>query len=224
VTAARAPLDRAHVLTSAIAAADESGLDALSMRALAARLGVVPMALYKHVADKDDLIGGMIDTLVAAYPAPPAESTWDDRVRSRVAGARAAVRAHPWLPSAIESRTTPTLSVLAHMDAVAGDLRSGGLSVDLTHYAMHALGSRIWGFSPEAFSGAPAADAGADPAAQAALAQRFPNVVAIALDAATRNPTGACAPDAEFDFTLDLLLGGFARLATADWSSTGATD
>ena len=71
----RPRLDRAKVLAEAISLADAEGLDALSMRALATRMGVVPMALYKHVADKDDLIGGMVDAVlryVAADEVPPA--------------------------------------------------------------------------------------------------------------------------------------------------------
>jgi AcrR family transcriptional regulator len=214
----RDPLDRARVLAAAVAFADDRGLEPLSMRALAAELGVVPMALYKHVADKNDLVGGMIDLVVAGYVAPGQGLAWRDALRARIAAARASLARHPWLRAAVASRTRPTPIVLAHQNALAGDLIDGGFSVDLAHHALHALGDRIWGFSPEAFTGAPPA---ALPSAEevAYLSQHFPHVVAIAQDAGIRSGLGACNDDAEFDFTLDLLLDAFARLHAAGWES-----
>jgi hypothetical protein len=115
------------------------------------------------------------------------------------------------------------------MDAVAGELAAGGLSYDLVHHAMHALGHRIWGFSPEAFSSpaapsappppTPAPPTGEQEAMMAAMAQRFPHIAAIALDAVARSPLGACDEQFEFEFTLDLLLEAVARLHAAGWSS-----
>ncbi|MCS5730855.1 TetR/AcrR family transcriptional regulator C-terminal domain-containing protein [Herbiconiux moechotypicola] len=230
----RQPLDRSRVIEAAVERADREGLESISMRSLAAGLGVVPMALYKHVAGRDDLVAAMIDSVVEAYAPPRPGLGWQDAVRARIHSARAGLLAHPWLRTAIESATVRTPAVLGHMDAVAGELLHGGLSPDLAHHAMHALGHRIWGFSPEAFSAPPAGDAASpsaasaglahpDPAAQAELArqlaERFPNVVAIALSAAERTPTGACDDDAEFDFTLDLLLDAFERLHRARWES-----
>lgn len=220
---ARPRLDRRRVLDAGIAFADREGLATLSMRSLAAELGVVPMALYKHVGDKDDLLGGMIDTVVEGYEAPASGLAWRESVRARVLAARRSLLRHPWLRGAIETRTTRTPAILAHMNAVAGDFITGGVSVDLTHYAMHALGHRIWGFSPEAFD-EPAPDAPApSPDEQAAMMQHmgaaYPHVLAIAMDAATRTPTGACDEQFEFEFTLDLLLDAFERLDAAGWQS-----
>lgn len=217
----RSPLNRARVLEAAIALADEAGLDALSMRSLSARLGVVPMALYKHVADKDDLVSGVIDTVVSRYPAPDAGLGWRESVRYRVHAARAALERHPWLRSGILQATRQSPAVLAHLDAVAGDLARAGFSYDLIHYGMHALGHRVWGFAPEAFSPAPgAAPAPApDPAQLAALAAAFPHVASIAADSTARNPAGACDDDAEFDFGLELLLDAMERLHAAGWVS-----
>jgi len=213
-------LDRRLVLAEAIALADAEGFDALSMRALATRLGVVPMALYKHVSDKEDLLGGMVDEIVGGYPTPVAETGWRARVRFRVLAAREALLAHPWLGRAIDTRGRRTEIVLAHMDAVAGDFIDAGVSPDLTHYAMHALGNRIWGYSTEAFedADAPTPEDTDRPDVVAHMTERFPHVVAIAMDAAARNPSG-CEQQAEFEFTLDLLLDAFARLHTAGWVS-----
>lgn len=226
---ARTPLDRGRVVRAAVDVTDRDGLNALSMRTLAAALGVVPMALYKHVADRDDLIGAMIDLVVTEFRAPDSGMAWQDAVRSRVLSAREALLRHPWFRAALETTLRQTPDTLAYMDSVAGEFIDGGLSVDLTHHAMHALGYRIWGFSPEAFSTerAPAptsltTTATAEPEQQAMMQQmaaRYPNVAAIALDAATRNPEGACNDQSEFEFTLDLLLDAFQRLHERDWQS-----
>lgn len=219
--AARKRLDRASVINAAIAFADAEGVESLSMRALASSLGVVPMALYKHVSDKEDLIGGMVDAIIAEYPEPHAGDGWRARVRTRVLAAHEALLEHPWLGRAIESRTRRTEAVLAHMNAVAGDFIDDGVSADLVHYAMHALGNRIWGFSREAFddADAPTPEDADNPDIFAYMTERFPHVVEIAMDAASRNPTGGCDTQTEFEFTLDLLLDGIERLHVAGWVS-----
>ena len=221
---ARVALDRDRVIATAIGLADRDGLAAVSMRLLATELGVTPMALYKHVADKHDLVGGMIDAIVSGYAAPPAGLGWSAAARERILSARTAMLRHPWLRSAIETRSGRTPAVLGHMDAVAGDLLSGGLPIDLTHHAMHALGHRIWGFSPEAFDdGQPPTPPTTDEelaAAQStmlAMAQRFPAVAAIA--AQSEATGGSCDEAFEFEFTLDLLLDAFARLHESGWTS-----
>ena len=136
----RPRLTRDTVLVSALARADATGLDALSMRALAAELGVVPMALYKHVANKDELIDGMVD-LVWAEVEPPAiggaadaRSTavpavpWHEAMRARAVSLRAALRRHPWAVGLMESRMRPGLANLAAHNAMMGCLREAGFS------------------------------------------------------------------------------------------------
>lgn len=220
-TAARTPVSRDRVIATAIALADRDGLDAVSMRAVSAELSVVPMALYKHVDGKEDLIAAMIDAIVARYPAAPSGLPWNEAVRWRVLAARDELGIHPWLRGAIENATRRTPTVLAYMDGLAGEFAAGGVSYDLTHYAMHALGHRIWGFSPEAFTAAAAAGPPPDPETIAMMASTYPHVVSIARAAAESNPSGACDEDAEFEFTLDLLLESFERLHRSGWTSTG---
>ncbi|MEN9621342.1 MAG: hypothetical protein RL499_1535 [Actinomycetota bacterium] len=225
-----APLNRAAVLAAGVALADREGLATVSMRRLSADLGVVPMALYKHVSDKDDLIAGMIDLVVAGFAAPPLGLEWREGVRQRVLAARDALREHPWLRPAIEAASQRTPAVLAHMNAVAGELAGGGFSYDLVHHAMHALGHRIWGFSPEAFSTRPAPGSPAPPvpsleeqqAMMGAMAQQYPHIAGVVIDTATRHPLGACDDQFEFEFTLDLLLDAFARLHETGWESRAA--
>jgi AcrR family transcriptional regulator len=222
----RTPLSRDRVLAAAVELADGVGIESLSMRRLAQELGVVPMALYKHVASKDELLDGMVDAVLAEVPPADPALDWQDGVRQRVLSARRAVLAHPWARTAIESRTRRTPVVLAYMDSLAGVFRAGGFSVDLTHHVMHTLGNRMWGFSPELFEEPPPADQPPpDPAAQQAMmaefVQRYPHIVEIAQAATQADPerTG-CDEDFEFGFALDLLLEGFERLRAQGWTST----
>ncbi|WP_082557021.1 TetR/AcrR family transcriptional regulator [Modestobacter sp. Leaf380] len=224
--APRARLNRGRVLVAAVALADETGLAGLSMRRLAQELGVVPMALYKHVADKEALLDGMVDLVIEGFDPPEEALPGIDAVRHRVLAARRAVRRHPWARQAIESRTRRTPTVLGHMDAVAGTLRAAGFSVDLTHHVMHALGNRIWGFSPELFDAPPEDGPAPTPQAQQAMAadfaERFPHVLEIALEATRGDLSGVgqgCDEDFEFAFALDLLLDGAQRLQRSGWTS-----
>lgn len=218
---ARPRLDRSRVIAAAIESADAEGVEGLSMRALAARLDVVPMALYKHVTDKEDLLVGMVDALILEFGEPAAGLSWRERVRARVLAARATLVAHPWLQPVIEQLQTRSETALAYMNAVTGEFIEGGVSVDLAHHAMHALGNRIWGFSAEAFQNAremPRPDGMSDAEFLALMRERFPYVTAVALDAASREPAG-CDTAFEFEFTLDLLLDAFERLREAGWRS-----
>ena len=87
----RVPLNRERVLRAAVALADEVGIAAVSMRRLAQQLGVVPMALYKHVADKDELLDGMVDVVISEFDPPDPALRGKDGVRQRVLSARRAV-------------------------------------------------------------------------------------------------------------------------------------
>ena len=227
--ARRTPLTRDRVLHAAVDLADVVGIEALSMRRLAQELGVVPMALYKHVANKDELLDGMVDVVLQEIaPADPGPS-WQDAVRARVLSARQAVLRHPWARKAIESRTHRTPVVLSYMDSLAGTFIGGGFTADQTHHVMHTLGNRIWGFSPELFDepadpAAPAPTPEQQEAMAAEFAQRYPYILEIAV-AATRGDLGrvgaGCDEQFEFEFALDLLLDGFERLRAQGWSSTG---
>jgi AcrR family transcriptional regulator len=211
----RVPLSRDRVLRAAVALADEGGVDALTMRKLAQELGVVPMALYRHVANKDELLYGMIDVVVGEIDPPAGGTDWKTAIRRRVLSARGALLRHPWASRVIESRTTPTPTVLAYMDSMIGIFRAGGFSIDLTHHAMHAMGSRLLGFTQELFDDS----ADVDPELEAAMLQqmagRYPHigemVMAIAHDQTSVVGQG-CDDQFEFEFALDLMLDGLERL------------
>ncbi|WP_412542820.1 TetR/AcrR family transcriptional regulator C-terminal domain-containing protein [Longispora sp. K20-0274] len=219
-------LNRDRVLHAAVALADTAGIEALSMRKLAQELGVVPMALYKHVANKEELLDGMVDVVVGEIDPPdPIDVDWRTRVRRRILSARRALLRHPWASRAIESRTAPTPVTLGYMDSTIGMLRAGGMSVDLTHHVMHALGSRMFGFAQELYAAPPAPDPHAQAAALRSMAGAYPHFVEIALRAEHDGGSvvgPGCDDQFEFEFSLDLLLDGFERLRAQGWTSTGA--
>jgi AcrR family transcriptional regulator len=211
----RVPLSRDRVLHAAVALADEHGVEAISMRRIAGELGVVPMALYKHVSSKDELLDGMIDVVVGEIGPPAGGTDAKAAIRRRVLSARGALLRHRWASRVIESRTDPTPVVIGYMDSMIGMFRAWGFSIDLTHHAMHAMGSRLLGFSQELFDDT--AEVGPEMPAEALreLGGRYPNitelVTAITHDQASVVGQG-CDDQFEFEFALDLMLDGLERL------------
>ena len=222
----RAPLSRERVLRAAVSLADDSGIDAVSMRRLAQDLGVVPMALYKHVANKEELLDGMVDLIVGEMDPPDPGAEWQDAIRRRILSARRSLLRHRWASQVVESRTHASPVVLDYMNSLIGMFRAGGFSVDLTHHVMHALGTRMWGFTQEVF---PTPAPPADPEARAAMfgqfAARYPHIIEMATASAHDAESavgGGCDDQFEFEFSLDLLLDGFDRLHRQGWSSRPA--
>jgi AcrR family transcriptional regulator len=211
----RAPLSRQRVLRAAVALADAHGVEAISMRRIAHELGVVPMALYKHVANKDELLDGMVDVVVGEIDPPAGGTDWRAAIRRRVLSARGALLRHPWASRVIESRTDPTPMVLGYMDSMIGMFRAGGFSIDLTHHAMHAMGSRLLGFSQELFDDTAEVGPGMEAETLRQMAGRYPQitelVTAITHDEASVVGQG-CDDQFEFEFALDLMLAGLERL------------
>lgn len=210
----RVTLSRDRVLRAAVALADESGIESLSMRKLADELGVVPMALYKHVANKEELLDGMIDVVIGEIAPPVGGADWKAAVRQRILSARQALLRHRWASRVIESRTNPTPVLLDYMNSMIGIFLTNGFSVNLTHHLMHAIGSRLMGFTQELFDDSrPVTEI--PPDVLRAMGLRYPYVAAIA-GAASHDGESVVGPGCddqfEFEFSLDLLLDGCERL------------
>lgn len=221
-TRPRAPLSKERVMGAAVALADEGGVDALSMRRIAQSLGVVPMALYKHVANKDELLDGMIDILVGEIDPPDGDADWKTAIRRRVLSARRMLVRHPWAPEVIESRmkarATPTPVVMEYLDSMIGVFRAGGFSVDLVHHAMHVMGSRLLGFSQELFQDTPDREPDPDALPPEEMAARYPHITELAMAVAHDRDSvvgSGCDDQFEFEFALDLTLDGLERLLHA---------
>ncbi len=213
-TKVRAPLTRERILRAAVALADRGGVESLSMRKVAQELDVVPMALYRHVANKEEILDGMVDVVVGEIDAIHADADWKTAMRGRILSARGALLRHPWASRLLETRTEPTPAVIGYMDGMIGLFRSGGFSIDLTHHAMHAMGSRLLGFSQELFDDTPDVDPAAEVEMWAAMADRYPNIadmVTIAMHDDASVVGSGCDDQFEFEFALDLMLDGLER-------------
>ncbi len=218
----RPPLSPGRVFRAATELADEGGVEAVTMRAVAERLDVEAMSLYHHVANKEAVLDGMVDAVVeeieqaaGGFDVPKRVDDWQASVRERILLARRVMLRHPWASSLIESRTTMSPAILRYFDALVGLMIAGGFSMDLVHHASHALGSRALGFSGELFE--PDDPETADEAGEemmAAMAAELPHLVAMLAEVSHDDPDttiGWCDDQAEFEFGLDLLLEGLER-------------
>lgn len=143
----RRPLDRDQIVAAAVSLADEDGLAAVSMRKVAAGLGVEAMSLYHHVANKDDLLDGMVDAVTAEFTVPPDAENWQAALRARCHNARASLRRHPWAVGLMDSRSSPGLATLRHHEAVLASLRDGGFSIAGAAHAFALIDSFLYGFA-----------------------------------------------------------------------------
>jgi AcrR family transcriptional regulator len=209
----RTPLSKERVLRAAVDLADKGGIQSLSMRKLAQELGVEAMSLYNHVRDKEDVLDGVVDVVVSEIEVPARGPDWKTSLRDTVLSARKVLLRHPWAPRVIESRKTPSPATFQYFESVIGILRTGGFSVDVTHHALHALGSRVLGFTQELFNDSDELASGPDAAAMfAQLADRFPYMTEMAMAVSHEGGLGGCDDDVEFAIALDLILDGFDRL------------
>ena len=143
----RLPLSRERVLGAAVAFADENGIASLSMRKLGEALGVEAMSLYNHVANKDQLLDGMVDLVFGEIDLPGGGADWTMAMRERAESARQALRRHPWAIALMSTRISPGPATLRHHNAVIGSLREAGFSIEMAAHAFSALDSYIYGFA-----------------------------------------------------------------------------
>jgi AcrR family transcriptional regulator len=225
-SAPRTPLSRERVLRAAVKVADEGGIDALTMRRLAEELGAEAMSLYYHVANKEDVLDGVVDLIVGEInevvgriDLPSKGAGWKKAARQRILSAREVLLRHPWAPGVFESRSTTSHAVLRYYDGLLGLMRDGGFSYDVAHHALHALGSRALGFSQELFDPSGGGGGEDSSAALAEMASQLPHLVGMMMEVAHDDPDstlGWCDDQTEFEFGLDVILDGLDRMrATA---------
>lgn len=142
----RTPLTRERVVTAALALADASGIEALSMRRLARSVGVEAMSLYHHVEGKDDLLDAMIDAVFAEIEIPDDDRPWADWMNGRASSLRDALLRHRWAIGLMDSRTSPGPATMRHHDAVLGACRRAGFSVEMSAHAFALVDSYVYGF------------------------------------------------------------------------------
>jgi AcrR family transcriptional regulator len=145
ITAQRAPLSKERVLRTAIDLADHGGIDSLSMRRLAHELGVEAMSLYYYVANKDELLNGMVDMVVSEIEPTSHDGEWRTAVRKSAISFHDVLKRHPWATNLMMGGGGVSPARMRYMESLLRRLREVGFSPNLTHHAYHALDSHIIG-------------------------------------------------------------------------------
>jgi AcrR family transcriptional regulator len=208
----RVPLSRERVLHAAVAIADATGIGSLTMRSLAHELGVKPMALYYHVANKEEILDGIVDLVFSEIGLPSADGDWRSEIIRRAGSARRVLRQHPWAIGLMESRKTPGPATLRHHDATIGTLRRAGFSVEMTAHAYALLDSYIYGFALQEvslpFEGPETVADVAEPMLQQFPADAYPHFVEMATEYILKPGYDF---GNEFDFGLGVILEALTR-------------
>ena len=210
-SAERPGLTRARVLAAAVAVADEGGMGRVTMRRVAEALGVEAMSLYHHVANKEDLLDGMVDAVFDEMVPPPAGAPWREALAEHARSTRRAMARHPWALGLMDSRTAPGPATLGHHEAVLACLRGAGFSLEHTGLAYASLDAYVYGFVLQE-AGLPTEDGAFDDQvrdlAEALPAETYPHLVEMAAHATSE---GWAFGD-QFEPGLALVLDGLERL------------
>jgi AcrR family transcriptional regulator len=135
------------VLRAAVELADAGGIDALSMRRLAKELGVEAMSLYNHVANKDEILAGIIDLIEGEIEVPSEDADWKAAIRRSAISARDVFVRHPWASGLQLSRQAGGPAGIRRADWLLRALRQAGLPKDLVYHAYHILQAYVLGFT-----------------------------------------------------------------------------
>ncbi len=214
-TKERVPLSRDRVLAGAITVADTGGIGALTIRTLAQELGVKPMSVYHYVANKDEILDGIVDLVYAEIDLPVPGENWRTEMRRRAGSAREVLTKHPWAPPLLQSRLNPGPATLRHHNAFIATLRAAGFSVELTAHAFALVDSYVFGFAlSENALPIHGPDSVADTAASMMHffdAEAYPSLLEFTVEHVMR-------PDydfgEEFAYGLTVILDGLARSLT----------
>lgn len=141
------PLSRERIIHTALRLADEGGIEVLSMRRLAQELGVKAMSLYNHVANKDDLLDGIVEMVVSEIEIPDLDINWKISMQRRATSAHEVLLRHPWATMLLVSRVNVGSAMLRYVDATLGCLYEAGFSLEMADHAWNAIDSHIYGFT-----------------------------------------------------------------------------
>jgi AcrR family transcriptional regulator len=209
----RVPLSKERVFRAAVLIADGGGVASLTMRKLAEELGVEAMSLYHHVANKSEILDGMVDAVFSEIELPASGAGWKTAMRQRALSAREVLSRHPWAIGLMESRKNPGLATMRHHDAVLGSLRGAGFSIAVAAHAFSVLDSYVYGFLLQElnlpFKTSAELEEMAGSILQQLPADEYPHFTEMIVEHALK-PGYSYAN--EFEFGLDLILDGLERV------------
>jgi AcrR family transcriptional regulator len=205
------------VLHGAVRVADAGGIAALTIRSLADELGVKPMSVYHHVANKDEILDGIVDIVFDEIDLPEVDGDWHAEMLRRASSARTVLNRHRWAIGLLESRTTPGPATLRHHDAVIGTLRGAGFSPEMTAHAYALIDSYVYGFALQEaslpFESPESLGEVAGPIMELMAAGEYPHLEEMATSYYVR--PGYDFGD-EFEFGLGVILDALARSISDD--------
>lgn len=212
--ASRPPLTKDRILEAAVDLADREGLGALTMRRLGAELGFEAMSLYKHVANKDEILDGIVDLVVGEIEIPEPGSDWKTAMRKRAASARRVLRRHPWAIGLFESRGAFGPAVLRYVDAIIASLRAGGFSVEAAGHAFSLLDNYVYGHVIQEVSFEASKERGEEdePILEHLQGDEYPNLTELVT---LQEANSVFDYDTEFEFGLTLILNALERHRSA---------
>jgi AcrR family transcriptional regulator len=203
-------LSRDRIVAAAVALADAGGFESLSMRSLADELGSAPMSLYRHVANKEDLLDVMIDVVFTETYSPTIGGDWKSELRERGISVRAALLRHGWAIGRMEDRMHPGPASAEHHNATMGCLREAGFSFRDAVHAYGMLDSYTYGFALQEKASpfeTPEESAEMAKATVGDMGDLYPYLREVVVEFATDGYDYA----EEFEFGLDLILDGLER-------------
>ena len=211
----RTPLDRGRILATAVQIADERGVGAVTMREVGSRLGVEAMSLYNHVANKDDILDGMLDLVIDQFHLPADAGNWREAMHARALSARLVFGSHPWAPSLLDSRGSSGPSRLRYYDWVLGTLMEAGFSLEDAARAFSLLDSYVYGFGIQQSNFSGEGEASSEEMAAALLEaippEDYPHLHRMTVHAMQ---VGYDA-ETDFEFGLGIILDGLERSLAA---------
>jgi AcrR family transcriptional regulator len=205
-TSPRRPLTKGRVLQAAVDVADREGLGALTMRRLGAKLGIEAMSLYKHVANKEEILDGIVELVVGEIEIPSEGADWKEAMRRRTVSAREVLSRHSWAIGLLEARGSRGPTARRYLDAILGNLRSAGFSIENAVHAFWVLDCYVYGHVIQETS---LAFNSSEEMTDSAGFDEYPHLVETAQPARR-----SYSFDNEFEFGLDLILDALDRAAT----------
>jgi len=200
------------VLRAAISIADEGGLEALSMRKLAQELGVEAMSVYYYVANKDEILDGILNFVITEFELALGGPDWKAAIRRSAISAHDVLMRHPWACNLMMSVKRVAPARMRYMEALLRRLREAGFSANMTHHAYHALDSHIIGST--LWEAGYSSNKDLEEVAKTFVAntlREYPYVAEHAEQHFTRSKRKDVP---EFEFGLDLILDGLDKIRT----------
>jgi AcrR family transcriptional regulator len=209
----RQALSQDRILQAAMRLVDKAGVDVLSMRKLAGALRVEAMSLYKHVADKDAVLDGLVDLVVREIGAPLAGADWRTAMRHHAVATRQACRRHRWAAALLESRGANSPIRMGYANAILGLLRTAGFPVPMAYRAFLLIDSYLYGFIMQEATWPNDEREMTQLAAFLTSAQTNYPALAEAMSYVMETPSqNGGIHDREFEYGLDMILDGLQRL------------